>query len=237
MQKTLKILSLLLSYPTRELQDAAPDLCQALRDEPCLSERQERLLRALVEDIAALDLYDVQERYVFLFDRTRSLSLHLFEHVHGESRDRGQAMVDLMATYEANGFQVDARELPDYLPLFLEYLSLRPEAEAREFLGQTSHILSVLKTRLKKRGSIYRNAFIVLEALAEGKPDRSLVRDLLGLGEDDPNDLKALDDIWEEEAVTFGGNAGENACGPDRLQRQIRAAARKPTDPPAQTSL
>lgn len=233
MNRIYKIVSLALSYPTQDLKDAAPDLIAAVRAEPGLGERAQTLLAALLQDLGGRDLYDAQERYVMLFDRTRALSLHLFEHVHGESRDRGQAMVDLMATYEEGGFGIGSRELPDYLPLFLEYLSLRPEAEAAELLGQTAHILAALKERLRKRKSIYRNAFAVLESLALGKPDRSLVAELLDQPEDDPNDLGALDRIWEEEAVTFGGNAGENACGPDRLQRQLRAHTRKP-DAPAQ---
>lgn len=233
MNKTLKVISLLLTYPTEDLQAAAGDLIAALAEDQTLGDRRRDLLAAVIEDIAAGELYDVQERYVFLFDRTRTLSLHLFEHVHGESRDRGQAMVDLMATYEANGFEIDAKELPDYLPMFLEYLSLLPQEEAAELLGQTAHILSALKERLKKRDSIYRNVFAVLESLALGKADPALVSELLGVEEDDPNDLTALDEIWEEEVVTFGGNAGENTCGPDRLQRQIRAAARKPADPSA----
>jgi len=237
MNKTYKVISLLLSYPTEELQGAAGELVAALKEDKKLGERRFNLLKALIDDIAGRDLYDAQERYVFLFDRTRVLSLHLFEHVHGESRDRGQAMVDLMATYEENGFEIDSKELPDYLPLFLEYLSRRPDAEARELLGQTAHILSALNERLKKRKSMYRNIFAVLESLALGKPDRSLVKELLGMPEDDPSDLKALDEIWEEEAVTFGGNSGENDCGPDRLQRQLRAHTRKPVDPAQHSSL
>jgi len=230
MQTALKIISLLLCYPTQELQAAAPELKQALEDEATLDERDRARLCRLADDIAARDLYEVQERYVFLFDRTRSLSLHLFEHVHGESRDRGQAMVDLLSMYEADGLSLDARELPDYLPLFLEYLSLKPPTEAADLLAQTGHILTALKQRLKKRKSVYINAFCVLEALATGKPDARLVRDLVETPEDDPSDLEALDRIWHEEAVTFGGNAGENACGPDRLRMQMRAAARKPAD-------
>jgi len=237
MNRIYKIISLVLSYPTNELKTAAPDLIAAVRSEPALGERARTLLSALLEDLGDRDLYDAQERYVMLFDRTRSLSLHLFEHVHGESRDRGQAMVDLMATYERGGFEIGSRELPDYLPLFLEYLSLRPEREAAELLGQTAHILAALKERLRKRKSVYRNAFAVLESLALGKPDRALLKDLLDQPEDDPNDLTALDKVWEEEAVTFGGNAGENACGPDRLQRQIRAHTRKPADPAQQQPL
>jgi nitrate reductase delta subunit len=229
MNTALKVISLLLSYPTEDIRAALPEMKAAL-DDAGIGRRETAALKRLADDIGALDLYDAQERYVFLFDRTRSLSLHLFEHVHGESRDRGQAMVDLMQMYEADGFEIDAKELPDYLPMFLEYLSVKPEAEAGELLGQTAHILAALRERLKKRKSVYVNAFAVLEALASGKPDAALLAELLEAPEDNPDDLEALDRVWEEEAVTFGGNAGENACGPDRLQRQIRASHRKPAD-------
>jgi len=229
MNTALKVISLLLSYPTADIHAAIPELKAAL-DGAGIGERQTAALKRLADDIAGLDLYDAQERYVFLFDRTRTLSLHLFEHVHGESRDRGQAMVDLMAMYETDGFEIDAKELPDYLPMFLEYLSMKPAEEAAELLGQTAHIVAALRERLKKRKSVYVNAFAVLEALALGKPDAALLAELLETPEDNPDDLEALDRIWEEEAVTFGGNAGENACGPDRLQRQIRASNRKPAD-------
>lgn len=221
MNTVLKAISLLLSYPTRELQEAAPELKAALA-----GVREGGPLGRIVDDIAGLDLYDAQERYVYLFDRTRSLSLHLFEHVHGESRDRGQAMVDLMEMYAGHGFDIDAKELPDYLPLFLEFLSMLPDTEARELLGQVAHIVTALKERLRKRESVYAGAFAALEALALREPDAALLRELLGEPEDDPDDLEALDRVWQEEAVTFGGNAGENACGPDRLRTRMRAAAR-----------
>ena len=229
MNTALKVISLLLSYPSGEIRAAIPELKAAL-DGAAIGERETEALKRLADDIAGLDLYDAQERYVFLFDRTRSLSLHLFEHVHGEGRDRGQAMVDLMAMYEKDGFEIDAKELPDYLPMFLEYLSMKPADDASELLGQTAHIVAALRERLKKRKSVYVNAFGVLEALALGKPDATLLAELLEAPEDNPDDLEALDRVWEEEAVTFGGNAGENACGPDRLQRQIRASHRKPAD-------
>jgi len=236
MNTTLKVLSLLLTYPTEELLKGLPELKEALAEDAALGGRELKLVTRLIDDIARLDLYDAQERYVFLFDRTRTLSLHLFEHVHGESRDRGQAMVDLMAMYEADGFEIDAKELPDFLPMFLEYLSNKPDAEARELLGQTAHIITVLKQRLRKRDTVYVNAFVALETIARGKADAKLVRELLAVPEDDPNDLEALDRIWEEEAVTFGGNAGEGTCGTDRIQRQMRAHQRKPgNDLPGQT--
>ena len=233
MNATLKVLSILLAYPDETMHEALPEIRQAIAGLEAISQTQKMLLEMLAEDIAALDLFEAQERYVYLFDRTRTLSLHLFEHVHGESRDRGQAMVDLMAMYEADGLEIGARELPDYLPLFLEYLSIKPHAEAADLLGQVAHIVAALRERLKKRGSVYANAFAVLEEMASGKPDAGLVSELMETPDDDPADLEALDRVWEEEAVTFGGNAGENACGPDRLQRQMRAHTRKPDAAPA----
>ncbi len=223
-----KVVSLLLSYPTKELLEAMPEIRCAI-DASSLKKPIKASLNCLVDDIGHRDVYDAQERYVFLFDRTRSLSLHLFEHVHGESRDRGQAMVDMMAMYEADGFELGTKELPDYLPMFLEYLSTKPEAEARHLLGQTSHILAALHERLKSRQSVYAEAFAALEAITRQKPDPKLLNDLLQTPDDDPTDLEALDKIWEEEAVTFGGNAGEGACGLGRLKTQIRAAQRKPS--------
>lgn len=244
MNTLVKIASLLLSYPTEGLKEAAPEIGAALAADALLEPRDRERLSRLVDDLARLDIYDAQERYVHLFDRTRSLSLHLFEHVHGESRDRGQAMVDLMQMYEAEGLEIDASELPDYLPLFLEFVSTLPPDRAADLLGQIVHIVSALKERLVKRKSVYAGVFAALEALARARPDGGLLRALLDAPEDDPDDLEALDRIWEEEAITFGGNAGENACGPDRLRTRMRAASRdigrqpghdatKPAEPPA----
>ena len=152
MVKTLKVLSLLLSYPTAELQDHAAELHDTLGREDLLTGQARRALNPLLEQLGRGDLYDLQERYVLLFDRTRSLSLYLFEHVHGESRDRGQAMIDLKAQYEAAGLAMDTRELPDFLPLFLEYLATLPVEDACKTLGQPAHIFAAIAERLRKRG-------------------------------------------------------------------------------------
>ncbi len=202
MIRTLKILSILLSYPDGELP--ARDLSEALDGEALLSPACRAKVTALIDDIAARDLYDSRERYVYLFDRTRSLSLHLFEHVHGESRDRGQAMVDLSELYERNGFRVAARELPDYLPLFLEFAATRPPSEARDLVAQPLDILGALAERLRRRDSLYAAAFEALEEFANVPADAGEVRALLQEPDDDPGDLAAIDRVWEETAVTFG---------------------------------
>jgi nitrate reductase delta subunit len=227
MRRTLKVLSALLSYPTAELQAAIPEMRAAVDAEARLPQRNRDRLHRLLEEIANGDLYDLQERYVLLFDRTRSLSLHLFEHVHGESRDRGQAMVDLKALYERHGLFMASSELPDHLPLFLEFLSEIPEVEAQGLLDETSHVLEAIRLRLKKRTAPYSSVFSCAQALAHAEPQTEVVAALLGEPDEDPNDLAALDAAWEEEEVTFGPAAIAAAqCGKDGLASKLRAARR-----------
>jgi nitrate reductase delta subunit len=224
MSRTFKAFSALLTYPTAELQQAADELAAALDADGLLPPAIARHVSGLIEEIVAGDLYDLQERYVLLFDRTRSLSLHLFEHVHGESRDRGQAMIDLKSLYEKNGLAIGANELPDFLPLFLEFLSTRPLAEARELLGQPAHILSALAERLRKRRSAYEAVFRALVALASATPRGEEISALLAAPDPDAADLAALDAAWEDEPVRFGPGAGDGCK--DSLIARIRAGRR-----------
>ena len=230
MSKSFKALSALLSYPDEELQNAAPELRNVIDEENLLPPENRRFLDALIEEIATGDLYALQERYVELFDRTRSLSLHLFEHVHGESRDRGQAMIDLKSLYEKNGLCLSATELPDYLPVFLEFLSTRPLAEARALLSQPAHLLIALAERLHKRQAPYAAVFEALAALAMLAPDAPAFEVVAEGPDADPNDFAALDAQWEEEAVTFGPGAAPSCK--DRIVSQIRAGRRPAADAP-----
>jgi nitrate reductase delta subunit len=160
-------------------------------------------LTLLAIELATEDRFDLEGRYHQLFDRSRSLSLNLFEHIHGESRDRGQAMVELMGLYDQHGYQLAARELPDFLPLFLEFLSSRPVDEARALLGEAGHVVAALAERLKKRRSPYQWPMLALAHLAS-EADPAALQSLLAQTEDDPDDLEELDRIWAEEAVAFG---------------------------------
>ena len=213
MSRTFQALSALLTYPTAELQDAGPEIGLVLAEDKLLSGSVWRQLSKLMTELATGDLYDLQERYVLLFDRTRSLSLHLFEHVHGESRDRGQAMIDLKAQYEQNGLAMSAAELPDFLPLFLEFLSTLPLPEACNMLGQPAHIFAALAERLRKRHSPYEAVFRALIALAAAKPKADEVSALLEAPDADASDLAALDAAWEEEAVRFVASTSPESCG------------------------
>jgi nitrate reductase delta subunit len=210
MDRTLKALSLTLSYPTAELQAAMPEIGAILATDPRLSAPTRLALQRLADDIGQGDLFDVQERYVMLFDRSRTLSLNLFEHVHGESRDRGGAMVSLIETYREAGFEPACTELPDHLPVLLEFLSMRPFAEVQETLADAAHIFDALCTRLGRRDSRYDAAFAALSQLAGAQADIDAVTGMLAQPDDDPTDLAALDAVWEETEVTFGPdpNAG-----------------------------
>ncbi len=210
MTNTYKALSALLSYPSADLKDATDDIRDVLYKEALAPAWALRQLDRLIDDLKTLDLLELQERYVFLFDRTRSLSLHLFEHVHGESRDRGQAMVDLKALYAEGGLDANAAELPDFLPLFLEYLSTRPADEARALLAEPLSVIAALKERLTKRKTPYAAVLRVLEAMAGRAPAQSELDELRKAPDDDPNDLEALDAAWEDEPVTFGPD--EEGC-------------------------
>ncbi|NMK45928.1 nitrate reductase molybdenum cofactor assembly chaperone [Achromobacter sp. Bel] len=155
-----RLLSALLSYPEPDLLDALGDVESALAADP----DAEEALQPLIAYLATNGLIAVQENYVATFDRNRSHSLHLFEHVHGESRDRGQAMVDLLETYRGHGFEPVVSELPDHVPLFLEFLGVIEPGQAQELLDEAIHVLAAIGARLAKGGSPYAGIFAVLRA-------------------------------------------------------------------------
>jgi len=169
MDRSLRALGALLTYPRPELVDALPEIMAALEASPLVGRAARPRLRELADELARADRYEREERYVALFDRGRARSLHLFEHVHGDSRDRGQAMVDLHQVYERAGFRLAPGELPDYLPALLEFLGCRPAPEARETLADCAHVLRALGERLAAQASRYAAVFDALLGVA-GEP-------------------------------------------------------------------
>jgi nitrate reductase delta subunit len=200
-----KALAALLAYPTRELIDALPEIDGVIEREPGLARRDRTALRALIDSLAASDLLDAQERYVALFDGGRATSLHLFEHVHGESRDRGQAMVDLNAMYARASLALTANELPDYLPVLLEFVSLQPDPVARDVIDECAHVVRKIGEALVQRESPYAAVLSAVLTLA-GRPGL----DLKSVRETEPE--RSLDEEWVEEPVIFGPAAGAG-CG------------------------
>jgi len=205
---TLKVLSHLLSYPEAETLAALDEMTAVIEQEKLLSEAHIKPVLAIINSYRGADLLDLQERYVALFDRGRYLSLHIFEHVHGESRDRGQAMVNLLQMYEAHGFEMSTHELPDYIPLFLEFLSQQEPAEAVKLLQDAMPVLSLLGARLAERGSEFQAIFAALESIAGEPVGINEIRQQASTENPDETILH-MDEIWEEEAVSFMG-AGDS---------------------------
>src|SRR5262249_14296644 len=156
---TFRALGALLAYPDRDLVVALPEIAGAIGQSRLLGRAEKERLAALIAELRRADPYELEERYVALFDRGRGTLPHLFGHAQGISRERGQAMVDLGRTYERAGLPLTASELPDYLPAVLEFLSCQPMAGAREMLADCAHILRVVGERLAGRGSRYAAVF------------------------------------------------------------------------------
>ena len=209
----LKIIALLIEYPDEALWESRDEaLSLVAQDAPMLLPFAQQHLNAL--------LLDRQAEWCEVFERGRATSLLLFEHVHAESRDRGQAMVDLMNQYEKAGLQLDCRELPDYLPLYLEYLSIVADSEAREGLQNVAPILALIGGRLKQRGVAHYQLFDALLTFADSPlSSDSVTKQVAGEKRDDTR--QALDAVWEEEQVKFiEDNA--TACDSSPMQQYQR---------------
>lgn len=218
MNTNLKALGALLMYPQEDLIAALPELRILIEADGALPSRHKEALVELIGELAQRDLLLLQETYVDIFDRGRATSLHLFEHVHGESRDRGMAMVDLRNVYEDAGFALKAGELPDYLPAILEFLSLRPEAQAQEMLTDCAHILRKIGDALAERESHYSAVPAALLALC-GQPGLTPARERRPVKEE-----KSLDEEWAEEPVVFGPGAAPACAGQN--QKDVSAVIR-----------
>ncbi len=204
MIKTYKILSLLLSYPNRDVKDFLPEAEKEIQDEKILSEEEIRKVEAFINHFGEMELLDWQAEYVQLFDYSRSASLHLFEHIKSDSKDRGQAMVDLLGFYQENGWQLSVNELPDYLPAFLEFLSGRSVEVAAKLLADPIHIIARIHKALEDKKNMYRNILSAVISLSEKQPDATITNAIIK--NEKPLDL---DEEYEEKPVEFGAN---DAC-------------------------
>jgi len=203
---TLKVMAHLLSYPDAALRSHLPELRSALQAEQALASARLAELQTLMAKLAGPDALEIEAQYVELFDRGRATSLHLFEHVHGDSRDRGPAMIDLAQTYEKSGLYLGPDEMPDYLPVVLQFVSTQPPAEARAFLGEMAHIFNAIFNALQQRNSAYAS---VLGALIELAGEKAHAVKVVP---DEP-----LDTAWEEPVV-FDGCSVKGQAQPGQAQ-------------------
>lgn len=229
--KILKVLSVLIDYPSNEMFEGetlamSKDIVSA---SALISPDVRSQILTLIDEMIEVGPLEAQARYDGLFERGRSLSLWLFEHVHGESRDRGQAMVDLMDQYQQAGFEIGLKELPDYLPMYLEFLAYQAavtgdDIQVRMDIADVSHIIALLAARLKDRNSLYEGCFNALLQIA-GKP-LNVVEELQEQIDKEQRDdtFEALDKEWEEEVVDFLGAEQEERC-PSNTQNLAKGIA------------
>jgi nitrate reductase molybdenum cofactor assembly chaperone NarJ/NarW len=206
MSGSLRVLAALLGYPDARLRGHLPQMRELLRDERALSPSRLAELDGLMDGLRRADPLEAEADYVELFDRGRSTSLHLFEHVHGDSRDRGPAMIDLGQTYEKAGLTLAEGELPDYLPVVLEFVSTQPPREAKAFLGEMAHIFNAIFGALQQRESAYAS---VLGALLELAGEKA--QPVATIAE------PPLDESWAEPVV-FDGCSTQGQARPGQPQ-------------------
>lgn len=224
MKLTLRALAALLGYPSAELKSNIGEVRAAIVRDGLLSVADYSRLDHLLLRFETRELLDLQSDYSELFDRSRSLSLHLFEHVHGDSRERGQAMIDLGQQYVESGFFLGGGELPDFVPVLLEYASCLRPTDSREMLGQPAHVFAALAERLDKRGTAYSAIFHCLVSLAKARVDadaRAVV------DQNTPaEDAADIDAEWEEAPVSFNLGGAHEMGGPTGVVAKIRASNR-----------
>lgn len=217
--RTIKALGALLTYPDESLIAALDEIAACIEAEGLVDGATRSRLTVLFADLRGHELMAVQEQYIGLFDRSRRLSLHLYEHVHGDSRDRGQAMVNLVNLYRFHGFDPSTGELPDYLPLLCEFLSNIEWRAARSVLADATTVMEALRVRLEQRGSPYAAVFAALVMVAGQDVDVQEVQAVLAAEPEEDDSLEALDRAWEEESVSFAPGAALGSCSPNGTGR------------------
>lgn len=215
--QSLKALARVLDYPSIALQQHADELTEVLQAPLELSSAERSAIAAFIRELGDMDLLDAQSRYVETFDRGRKVSLYVFEHVYGESRDRGPAMIELKRAYSEHGLETDSRELPDFLPTLLEFCAQLPAADARAWLVETTHVLQRVCVRLTERGSGYASAFTVLLRLIGADPAPEALTDMAGKEKRDDTPT-AIDRVWAEAPVTFGPDEAHTNDGATRQE-------------------
>lgn len=194
----LKALACLLLYPDAVLKDNLQEIKEAVA-ESTLANDQKETLEIFINHMIETPMADLQKEYVATFDIGKKASLNLFEHMHGDSRERGSAMINLKKLYEERGLTIESNEFPDYLPMFLEFLSGLNDAEAQALLDGAARHIAAIDVALKKEESpwaVVTGAIMSLTAMktSEVKFERD---DLLPTTEAESFD----------SPVRFGGNA------------------------------
>lgn len=222
--RTLRVLSRLLAYPSAENIGYMPDLQKVLTEDGFLKPKTLKTLCAFMDELAVTDMMELQEQYVELFDRGRTHCLHLYEHVHGESRFRGQAMIDLSNRYKEKGLHIGVSELPDYLPLFLEFISICPPEEGLQTLSQAAPVIAVIGEKLKRSKSGYASVFAAIVELSGAKLKDADIKKAADAALPNIKTLDELDEQWQEPEAFGGATDCGTTCDPMPLQPASQGA-------------
>lgn len=229
LSRPLQALARLLDYPDAELQANVRELAAILGERSELTIDQAAEARTFCRQLGETQLLTVQAEHVETFDRGRKVSLHVFEHVYGESRDRGPAMVELSQAFQQHGLVLETGELPDYLPVLMEFCAQLPEADARAWLVEAGHVLQIVHVRLAERNSRFAVPLRLLMYLLDIEPYPERLTDMADKEKRDDT-ASAIDRVWDEAPVTFGPseshtNDGATRQEPDESTDQQTATA------------
>lgn len=229
--RSLRVLSKLLIYPNAEIFSHMGELKSVLQEDGFLKPKSLKSLERFMDELATMDIMDAQEAYVELFDRGRAHCLHLFEHVHGESRFRGQAMLDLAGRYAEKGLEIGVGELPDYLPVFLEFISICEPEEGLETLAQAAPVIATIGEKLKRQKSGYASVFKAIVELSGAKLNKADIMKAADAALPNIQTLDELDKEWQEPEAFGGASDCDTGCSPMPLTRASQSAERPEGQP------
>ena len=166
--KIYKILSVLLQYPEQELIDNLPEIKEWVNDTVDIDDQERSMLQTYLQQMEGTPLIELQAEYVKTFDMVPEHSLHLTHHLFGDDKNRGPALIDLGELYKDYGVEVSesAKELPDYLPLILEFAAYLDGSESTVFLSDAKKVFGVLMDNLKKAASPYADLISIIAGRA-----------------------------------------------------------------------
>lgn len=168
MNYSFKLLAALLDYPTTLTIQIVNELHELLQSCQLFDEKSKDDIIKFASLHKNNNLLEWQQEYSSIFDITPITSLYLFEHIYGDSRKRGIAMSSLLETYAGYGLEISNQELPDYLPVFLDFISyIEDQNEALSYLADINEILKSIYEALIKCGSNYTLLLQCLITLSE----------------------------------------------------------------------
>jgi nitrate reductase delta subunit len=203
-----RIASALLGYPDADLRAALAEIGQAVATGADIESEERAVLDRFIVELDGRNPTAAEEEYVRTFDMVPEHSLSLTHHLIGADRNRGPAMIGLTEFYGSHGFEIAEKELPDYLPLLLEFVSLLDVAEGKAFLARWNKVLRQLRANLAEADSPYADLIGLIEKrsrLAATDDDCEIVPAV-------PKTDPCLDDGDFDPPVTWTGPAAASPC-------------------------